>query len=68
MNSYKVEIYTKGHRLAASYTADAESGKYLIDATLQDIEKYPWVTFSPDEDMSLSIRVSEIENVKVTRI
>jgi len=68
MNTYRVEIYTKGHRLAVSYTADAESCKYLIDVTLQNIEKFPWVTFSPDEDMSLSIRVSEIENVKVTRI
>lgn len=68
MNSYKVEIYTKGHRLAITFVADAESCKYLIDATLQNIEKYPWVTFSPDEDNSVSIRVSEIENVKVTRI
>lgn len=65
MNRYKVEIFVKGGRLAVSYNADATSAKYVIDVTLTSIEKHPWITYHQDDEMAISIRVSEIESVKV---
>lgn len=68
MNRYKVEIFVKGSRLAVSYNADATSAKYLIDVTLNHIEQHPWITYHQDDETAISIRVSEIESVKVTPI
>jgi hypothetical protein len=71
MNQYRVEIFTKGHKLAVTYIADAESERYLIDVTLQAIEQHPWVTYYQEDTIikaTISIRVSEIELVKVTAL
>jgi hypothetical protein len=71
MNQYRVEIFTKGHKLAVTYIADAESERYLIDVTLQGIEQHPWVTYYQEDTIikaTISIRVSEIELVKVTAL
>lgn len=66
MKPHKVEIFTKGHKLAVTYTADAEIVKCLVEANLTNLAQHQWVTFHQDDETVISIRVSEIESVKVT--
>jgi hypothetical protein len=68
MKTYKIEIFTKGQKLAITFTAEYPDNSTLVDTILEGIELHEFVTFYEAEDSSISIRKSEIELMKVTRI